>query len=797
MANVRQISFSSGEIAPALYGRVDLVKYATGLKTCRNFMVMRHGGVANRPGTQFITEVKDSTKKVRLIPFVFNASQTYVLEFGNLYMRVIKNGILLTSGGSPYEIVTPYVEADLPYLKYVQSADIITIAHPNYAPRELARTADTTWTLTAITFGPSIAAPTGLASDASGTTYYYKVATVNGETNEESLPTSAVGSSTQTSTLTWNAVTGAGYYNIYKLINGQYGWIGIAGAGASPSFKDATYTPDALDTPSVDRQPFGSTNNYPSTLTYYQQRMVFGNTNNNPEGVWTSRSALRKNLMVSTPIQDDDAVTFSMAGRQVNAVQHLLDIGKLVVFTTGGEWTINGDISGVLTPSNINPKQYTANGSGYLPPLVVDGTALYIQARGSVVRDLAYDFQTDGYKGNEVSIFSAHLFDGYTIVDWAYQQIPHSTVWAIRSDGALLGLTYVREHQVLGWHRHDFKEVERGLSTDYLADGTYTADGSISATGGTTTLVPGYAENICVVPEGVEDVPYLVIQRLVDGTPKRYIERMTTRQISDIRDAVFMDCTLSYDGRNTNGSHSLTLTGGTDWLYTEDLTLTSNTSYFSSGEVGNEYWLYTVEGDVIRCRVNAYVSPYEVTVNPNKTVPSGLRSATLKTWSRAVDEVSGLSHLEGKQVSIMADGVVSANPNSSSYEPKFVTSGIVTLDDPHVIIHVGLPVVADIETLNVDTPQGSSMSDKMKNITRLTMIVEKTRGVWAGPDSDNLTEFKLRNSEGYDDSVALKTGTVDLNITPSWNKNGQVFISQTDPLPVTILSITPAGFIAA
>src|SRR3972149_6290866 len=248
MSSTRQISFSRGELSPALQARVDLAQHPTGLKPCRNFTIQRHGGATNRPGTQFIAEVKDSTKKVRLIPFIFNASQTYVLEFGNLYMRVYRDGVQLLSGGNPYEIVTPYVEADLAELQYVQSADTITIVHPNYAPRELARTGHTTWTLTTITFGASIASPTGLASDAAGTTYYYKVTAVDATTNEESLPTSEVGSSTQTSRLTWNQVTGAGFYNIYKRTNGQYGWIGIAGALASPFFNDASYTAAGLGT---------------------------------------------------------------------------------------------------------------------------------------------------------------------------------------------------------------------------------------------------------------------------------------------------------------------------------------------------------------------------------------------------------------------------------------------------------------------------------------------------------------------------------------------------------------------
>lgn len=792
MANTRFLSFAGGEISPSLYARCDTVKYQTGLKTCLNFMVMRHGGVANRPGTQFIAATKTAAKTVRLIPFVFNSSQTYILEFGDLYMRVYKNGAQLQSGGSPYEIVTPYAMADLATLQYIQSADIVTIVHPNYAPRELARTADTTWTLTAITFTTALAAPTGLASSSAGTTYYYKVTAVNTSTSEETLPSAAAGSTSLTSTLTWNAVSGAQYYNVYRLINGQYGWIGIAGTN---SFTDATYTPDPLDAPPVDRQPFTGTGNYPSTCAYYQQRLIFANTDNNPEGVWTSKSTLRKNFMISTPIQDDDAVTWQMSGSQVNEVNHLLDVGKLLAFTTSSEWAIEGNTAGILTPGEVNPRHHTSNGSGILRPLIVDGSALYVQARGSVIRDIGYDYQSDGYKGNELTIFAAHLFDRYTLVDWAYQQIPHSIVWAVRNDGVLLGLTYVREHQVFGWHRHEFN----GAVTEdvqYLADGTYTADGSIYATGGTATDTVGLVENVCVVPEGTEDALYLCIKRTINGAVVRYIERMSTRQVNDIVDYVGMDSALTYDGRNT-GATTMALSGGSDWGYTDNLTLTASTAYFSAGEVGNEMWLTGTYGDLIRCRITVYTSTTVVTVKPNKTVPLDMRGVNLTTWSRAVDEVTGLSHLEGEYVSVFVDGTVSASPNNSSYPLRQVISGTVMLDDPHAVIHVGLPITADIETLNIDTAQGPSMADKKKNVTKVTLFVESTRGVWAGMDEDRLNELKIRNTEGYDDPVALATGTVDMNISGQFNESGKILIRQTEPLPVAILAIVPSGFMSA
>jgi len=349
MATVAQRSFAGGEIAPNLYVRVDVVKYATGLRTCRNFFVKKQGGADSRPGTEFICEVKDSTKRVRLVPFIFSDTQTYVLEFGDQCMRVIRNGVQVevsglsawligttyaegdlvvdagvnyyskvssnignTPASSPtkwyaltgdiFEMPTPYLEADLQVLNYVQSADVVVITHQAYAVRELKRTAHTGWTLPIVTFAPSISAPTGLAvSGGSGTTDQWVVTSIKAETYEESLPTSAVGASSLATTgsprtLTWTLVSGAQEYNIYKNSNGIYGFIGVAGG---TSFVDDGIPADTTDTPPQSRNPFPSANNYPATAGYYQQRLGFANTLNEPEKVWFSKTGFFHNFSAS------------------------------------------------------------------------------------------------------------------------------------------------------------------------------------------------------------------------------------------------------------------------------------------------------------------------------------------------------------------------------------------------------------------------------------------------------------------------------------------------------------------
>lgn len=860
MSSIAQRSFASGEITPSLYARVDISRYATGLKTLRNMIVMRHGGATNRPGTRFICEVRDSSKSVRLIPFIFNTAQTYVLEFGNQYMRVIKNGAQVlntgknitgatqanpcvitsvahgyastdevyiasvggmtelngrnfkitvltadtfslqhldetnvdatgfaayTSGGtaqSVYTIATPYVEADLMSLKYVQSADVVTIVHPTYEPRTLSRASDTSWTLATITFAPGISAPSGTPTvtptgTTGSTTYSYKITAVDAESYEESLGsttgTTTTGNATLSSTnynaVSWASVTGAGQYNVYRSLNGVFGFIGVAG---STSFNDiGAVTPDTTDTPPTARNPFSGSGNYPSCVTYYQQRLVLANTDNDTESCHCSRTGNFYNFTTSSPTQDDDAVTFQLAGRQVNEIHNVLDLGALLLFTETGEHAVQGDSSGFLTPGQVNPKQYSYNGSkSGLAPLLVGGSAVYVQARGSIVRDLGFDFAVDGYKGNDLTVFSSHLVDGNELMDWAYQQVPHSIVWAVRDDGVLLGLTYIKEHEMLAWHRHDLQANT-------------------------------YVENVCVIPGALEDSLYLVVNRLIDGVEKRYIEKLSTRFIDDIKDATFLDSYLSYDGRNVTLAHTMTLSGGATWAYDETITCTSSASFFTAADVGNEIHFVLDNFAPLRFTIEGYTSATVVTGKPHKTVPAWLQAYPTPLWSKAVDELRGLWHLEGEDVSIFADGFVIANPNNPSYDVATVTNGAITLAECYSVIHVGLPYTSDLETLNIDTANGETISDKKSNVSHVTLFVEDSRGGFVGPAApaqgadflDGLTEIKVREFENYDDPVSLVTGTMDVNIRAEWNSNGRIFVRQTDPIPMSILAVVPAG----
>lgn len=819
MTDVIQRAFSGGEIAPSLWARTDQSKYATGLRACRNFVVHKHGGASNRAGTEFAKESKNSAKKSRLVRFKFSVTQTYVMEFGEGYIRFYQNGgvlvvtssdapawssitayvigNLVTSGGiryycilgntnrvppngtywyaltgDVYEIPTPYVEADLPGLRFTQSADVVSIVHPSHDPKDLLRYGGVSWVLQNTVFASQMAAPAGSSAvnGTAGTTVWrYKVTSRNSDTGEESEASAAFQCTGGTPTsaapnvLTISAVSGAGSYGVYKEIipgNGVYGWIGVA---ASTTFNDINIAPTSADQPPVYKTPFTGTGNRPSVVAYYQQRRVYGATLNDPEIVVASKSGLFNNLSTSTPLKDDDAVTFNLAGESVNRVVGLVGLRKLVVLTEVGEFTIEGDASGILTANGgINPSPQSYNGGADIAPLVIDSELLYVQARGNVVRSLGYEFSSDGYKGDDITLYATHLFEGKTIVDWAYSQIPDSTVWVAMSDGALLGLTYLKSQQVWGWHRHD-------------------------------TGANGKVESLCCIPEGAEDVVYMIVNRTINGATKRYVERLRSRNVVDVAtDAFFVDSGLTYDGFNIDPSKTVTISGGTLWDNTESLTATAGVAAFVAGDVGNRIVLHgTVDQkfDII-----GYTSSTVVTVRSVNNVGVEFRNTAFVDWSRAVDEVAGLSHLEGQAVSILADGYVVANGVDDPIIT--VTSGAVALGGLYSIVHVGLPIEADLETLSIDkNDQQSTILNKESLVTGVDIMVKSSRGIFAGPDANHLYEYKQRSDEDYGELTALTTGLISIGIDGTYDKGGRVMIRQRDPLPVTILSIIPKGLI--
>lgn len=715
-----QQAFAGGEVTPEFWGRIEDAKFQSGLATCRNFICKPQGPVENRAGTQFVREVKNSAAATRLIAFTYSTTQTMVIELGAGYMRFHTNGATLlyaaptawattmayaqgdlcSNGGTNYycktahtsgtfatdlaagkwyalpsnpniyEIPTPYVAADLFDIHYVQSADVLTLAHPGYPPKELRRQGATKWVMSDIAFASTLPAPSGVAAVASGgtgTTYNYVVTTVGDVGIDESVISAAATcngnlfASSAYNTISWSATAGAARYYVYKYSGGAYGYIGQT---TSLTFTDNNIAADISRTPPINANPFGAAGDYPAAVSYFEQRRVFAGTLNKPQNLWMTKSGTESNMNYSLPTRDDDSIQFRVAAREANTIRHIVPLSNLLLLTSAAEWRVTSVNSDALTPSTISVAPQSYVGANNVAPVIINNNVIYCAARGGHMREMAYSFQANGYATGDLSLRAPHLFDNYSLVDMAYAKAPYPIVWVVSSSGKLLGLTYIPEQQIGAWHWHD-------------TDGTF--------------------ESCAVVAEGQEDVLYVIVNRTIGGVTKRYVERLHTRVFANQQDAFFVDCGLTYSGA------------------------------------------------------------------PATTI-------------------SGLGHLEGKTVGILGDGAVMPQ--------AVVTGGQITLPQPVSVAQVGLPIIADLQTLPTAFQMPGLGQGRVKNVDAVWLRVYRSGGIKIGPDANNLTEVKQRTTEPYGTAPSLKTDEIKQVISPSWSNGGQVWVRQADPLPLTISSIS-------
>ncbi len=749
-------SFAGGEITPEMFGRLDLSKFQTGLQRAENFIVLPHGPAARRPGTYFGNEAKDSAQRVRLIPFVFSATQAVIIEFGDLYCRFhTENGTVLEAtqtisaasnalpvnfaiaahgysngdwlflqmtgvgmrelngrflkvinatannfeledtlgndidttasvaftGGTVarvYTLVSPYTAAQVFSLKYTQDSDVLTLTMQGMAARELRRSGPTSWAFSTVSFVPTLAAPVaGAATPTSPTptgmtTQSYVVTALAADLVTESAVSGSMACSNNLAiagnfnTITWSAVTGAVRYYVYKYRGGVYGFIGQT---TTLTLVDDNILPDTTVTPPEATVTLNdSAGNYPAAATHFERRRWFAGTSNKPQTVWATRNGTLSNLTASIPSREDDGMEFRIAAQQQNAIKHLVPLVDLVALTVGGEFRIFADGGPAVSPTTISIKPQGFTGANEVQPVLAKSSALYVQAQGARVNELTYEASgTGAFRANDVSLLAPHLVEGYTITELAFQRGAEPALWAVRSDGVLLGMTYVPEQQVFGWHQHP-------LGGD------------------------GIVESVAVIPESNRDAVYMVVRRTVDGASRRYIERMKPRYFGAQDDAFFVDCGLTYDGT----------------------------------------------------------------------------PATL---------IRGLWHLEGEAVDVLADGAV--------VEGLTVADGAITLDVAASVVHVGFNYVSRLRTLPLALEALEAVGQGApKNVNEVYIRVSQSSVLEAGPTFDDLRENPARPvATPYDTATPIADGEIALRLDADWSADGSVCIQQARPLPLTVVAM--------
>ena len=765
MANLLLTSLNGGELSPYLDARSDVDKYRSGCRKLENMVALPYGGAMRRPGTEYLGAAKFAGKRCRLIAFNFSVTTRFVLEFGDGYMRVWGNESLVpdpVTPATPYEIVSPYTEGQLRDLQFAQVNDVMYFAHDSHAPHKLTRLADDNWTLapvawkhppvldqnsSAITVASSAATGTATLTasadlfDAAhiGSQWQIEWPRTSGSieqaitANAISTPTLDIrGSWTVTTVGTWKAVVrilriptaamdanGGSGFTDYETVREfrstsdaprNFTAVGTEDTRAGLKLQVADYTSNtnakvylestdfssggtftitAVSSPTSatatvnkwlgstitattrwSEGAFSALRGYPRAVCFHEGRLCFGGTSAKPTTVWCSKTDDYENF--ETGPRDDDALSITMASSEGNRITWMFSQQRLMVGTSGDEWTLGAADSGrAFTSTNVEAKKQSNFGSKRLRAVMLNDVLLFVQRRGRKVRELTYSFEKDGWVAPDLTVLSEHITAG-EVVEMAYQQQPDAILWCVRGDGQLAGMTYERDQNVVAWHRH-------------------VTDGQVES----VATVYGLGTN--------DDEVWLSIRRVIDGQTVRYIERFRP------------DARIQQENDN-----------GTLWWY----------------------------ADSAKRRTGA----------PTTTI-------------------TGLGHLEGKTVAILADGAAREN--------AVVASGTVTLDRPASTVLVGLPFTSTVQPMKIDLDleDGSSRGRK-KRVHKVSVCLFKSLG---GQASTNGTEWLWLYPRDFNDPMDSPPGStsqdVEVVVAGDYDQDGSIQIRQTQPYPLTIRAL--------
>lgn len=748
-----QSNFSGGEFSPLLDGRVDIATYQSALDTCLNFIPTLQGNLTRRSGTYFVSEVKTSAKSTRLVPFEFSTEQAYILEFGDQYIRFYRNYGQIQSGSGAYEITSPYLEADLFNLNFAQSADVLYIVHPDYEPRELSRTGNTAWFLNVsdIQDGPYLP--------------------IN-NTTTTLTPSAATGVTTIVASSTAGINGGDGFQSTdvgrkIRLREGStWGWCEITTVSSTTNVTveiEETLTNTNAKT-FWRLGVWSETTGYPSAVTFHEDRLFYGGVSDYPQridaseiGDYTSFSPTE----LDDTVEDTNALSFTFNATEVNVVQWMISDEKgLMVGTTGGEWIVRPSNRGeALVPSNITAKRSTTYGSSDIQAIQVGKAALFVQRSGRKIRDVSYYFDVDGFRSTDLTLLAEDITES-GVVELAHTKEPQPILWACRTDGTLIGVTYERNTEGFraGWHRHII--------------------GGQSDAAGTQAKV----ESIAAIPsqDGAREDLWMIVNREVNGSTVRYIEYLTRVFTDEVeqKDAFFVDSGLTYDDPKT-------ITG----ISKANPAVITATNDFSDGDkvlVSGVKGMTQVNGESYLVQ-SATTASFEIT----NLTGTNIDSTGFDTYvsggevRKYVSTISGLSHVEAESVTILADGAVEPN--------KTVSSSSIVLTNPATTVHIGLGYNSDAKLLrfNAGAADGTSIG-KTRRIHRVGFMMHRSLGLKIGFSFDDLDQLTFRDTnDPLGRAPSLFTGIRSETIEANYDFDNKLCFRQDQPLPTIILAVMP------
>ena len=893
-------------------GRTDFAKYFNGATTIENFVVMPHGPVMRRPGTYFVSEIKTSSTSTRLIPFTFSTTQTYILEFANQYIRFFKDDGQIVEGDKTitgitaadpavvtssshgysdgdfvtissvvgmtevnnktfkvsnkttntfelqdvdgndinssayttyssagtankiYQITTSYTTAQLFDLKFAQSADVMYICHPSHEASKLSRTGHTSWTLSEVDFaetGPYMDTNTTAttltpASSGTGTGVNITASSTTGINGGDGFQTTDVG-------------------RILKFNSGEAVITGRTNTTVVVCTITKAFT-NTDATVAFNLGSFSDTTGHPSVVTFFQQRLVFAGTSDQPQTMFFSKSGDYENMTAGTDA--DDAMIYTIASNQVNAIKAMKATRTLIVMTTGGEYAVSAGTASAITPTNISIIKQSNYGSAGVDALSIGNATIFLQRAKRKMRELAYNFDTDGYVAPDLTILSEHITDsGITQMD--YQQEPYSVVWGTRTDGILTGLTYNRLENVVAWHRHIIGGKSDTTKNIIQQSISFTSNSSNVSTTNNTITISSHGLSTA------DPIYYYAASNIIGGlnnstlyyaiaSDSNTIKLATTASNATAGTAVSFtsapgsDTTqYIYQGINISSNFIYSVSHGfvTGDIFYYDNTGTSigglseNTKYYIEKIDNNQFKLYSdktlgtvvnltsahtseqtdnilthakvesvavIDGDadedqvwvIVQRWINGAVRRYVEYFTPfdfNRDVTAfHYLDSGLSYVGDETSSLTGLDHLEGEVVDIIGEGATQTS--------KTVSAGAISIDTATEQAKVGILYTSDLQTMRLDEGYTETTQTKTKRIYDLSVRFQDTVGAKVGPDAANLTAIDFRASGSpMDLPIPLFTGDKQIEFDTGYGTEGLVYIQQPQALPMTILGIYP------
>ena len=752
--NAIQTNFTGGQISPRLFGRVDVESYRNSLKTLNNMIVYPQGGAGRRFGTMHVGEGKDSAagtdRKFRLVPFEYSDTNAYCLEFGHNYIRFYAQSAQVQSGGSAVEVSTTYTDAQLDELQFAQSADVLYIAHRSHPVRQLVRNSATSFTLSEVVFvdGPYL----------------------DDNTTSTTIAASATSGSV-TLTASASFFTSSHVGAIFRITNS-----GTTGYAKVTAFTNATTVTAAVQsalggTSAVTtwrEGAFSTERGYPGCITFFEQRLCLAGTAHRPQTVWVSKVDDYENF---TPgANDDDPIPFTIAANKVNIIQWLSQArNSLFIGTVGAEWQVKGANNAAITPSNIIVRQQTSEGSARIQPVPIKNALLFIQRGGEKLHEVTFDFLTDSFQAPDLTLLSEDITSG-GITHFDAQRTPDPIIWAVLSDGTLSAMTYQPDQKIQAWHKHtiggaasaatitvtDYANI--AVSTDIVvtkSDGSTVTFSSEASSGDAPSTTNGWRPNES--NNTTADNIYTAINAHADFTVANPAANVVT--VTETQKAGTGPITLK--------SSDPVRIAAADESYAVAESIAVIPKDITADIYIDQVWLgvkRTVNGATKR-----YIEYIDSTLNTDSSL----------TYSgSSTSSISGLSHLEGQTVAVKVD--------DAPQPDKVVSSGAISISPAGTAAEVGLPYTHTLTTLPPEF--GAQAGASLSRLRRMHEVVLYLRASSGGLiNSDNIIYRSSADDMGT--ALPLFTGTIRYTPDDSWDRDGNITISGTQPLPFNLTAL--------